>query len=189
LRRLFVEFGHRLAGSGFIDRSDDVFFLSKEEVFAAAMGRLAGMKDEIKLRRREFEAYQDVLPPKFLHGGVEFDDTLTHDENSTMVTGTSASPGVATGTVRVVGSIKELSKVRENEILVTSNTDPGWTPVFSKIAGLITETGGILSHGAVVSREYRIPAVTAVKNAKQIFKTGQRISIDGNEGTIYMVRK
>jgi phosphohistidine swiveling domain-containing protein len=70
--------------------------------------------------------------------------------------------------------------------LVTCNTDPGWMAVFSKIGGLITETGGILSHGAVVSREYGIPAVTAVKNATKILKTGQRVTLDGNEGIIYL---
>ncbi len=72
---------------------------------------------------------------------------------------------------------------------MTSNTDPGWTPVFSKLAGLITETGGILSHGAVVSREYGIPAVTAVKNATTLFKTGQKVTIDGNDGVIYIKEK
>jgi phosphohistidine swiveling domain-containing protein len=88
--------------------------------------------------------------------------------------------------VRVVESIEQLSDIKEGEILITSNTDPGWTAVFSKIGGLITETGGILSHGAVVSREYGIPAVTAVKGATKIFITGQWITLDGNEGLIYI---
>ena len=82
--------------------------------------------------------------------------------------------------------VEHLSEVREDEILVTSNTDPGWTAVFSKIGGLVTETGGILSHGAVVSREYGIPAVTAVKGATKILKTGQKVTLDGNEGIIYL---
>lgn len=84
-------------------------------------------------------------------------------------------------------SIKGLSTIEESEILITSNTDPGWTPIFSKLGGLITETGGILSHGAVVSCEYGIPAVTAVKGARQIFKTGQKVTIDGNQGIIYII--
>ncbi|MGD9963356.1 MAG: PEP-utilizing enzyme, partial [Thermoplasmata archaeon] len=71
-------------------------------------------------------------------------------------------------------------------ILVTLNTDPGWTAVFSKLGGLITETGGILSHGAVVSREYGIPAVTAVMGATKMLRTGQVITLDGNEGTIVL---
>lgn len=138
--------------------------------------------DRNGLRGRVSEALQDLD----LKDAVEFDDTVKMVENSAHLTGTSASPGVATGPVRVVDSIEQLSEVREGEILVTSNTDPGWTAVFSKIAGLITETGGILSHGAVVSREYGIPAVTAVKGATKIFITGQRITLDGNEGLIYI---
>jgi len=93
---------------------------------------------------------------------------------------------VVHGTVRIVESIERLSDVRQEEILVASNTDPGWTAVFSKIGGLVTETGGILSHGAVVSREYGIPAVTAVKGATKILKTGQKVTLDGNEGIIYL---
>jgi pyruvate,water dikinase len=102
------------------------------------------------------------------------------------ITGTAASPGIATGLVRVAFSVNDLPQVREGEILVTSNTDPGWTPVFPKLGGLVTETGGILSHGAVVSREYNIPAVTAVKDATKMLKTGQEITVDGNDGTIYV---
>ena len=66
-------------------------------------------------------------------------------------------------------------------------TDPGWTPVFSKIGGLVTETGGILSHGAVVSREFGIPAVTNVRNACQLLKTGQKVTLNGNDGIVIIV--
>jgi len=125
-----------------------------------------------------------VLPPKFLRGRIEFDDTIMYNEDVVKITGTSASPGIVTSYVGVVESIEHLPKVLENEILITSNTDPGWTPVFAKLGGLITETGGILSHGAVVSREYGIPAVTAVKNTTSFFKDGQIITLDGNEGVI-----
>jgi pyruvate,water dikinase len=188
-RRIFMEYGRRLAERGMIGRQDDIFFLSKEEVFALAKGELSCMGAEIASRRVEFEKYRDVLPPKFLKGRAEFDDTVVLKGNVLKVTGTSASPGIATGPVRIVESIDEISTVRSGEILVTSNTDPGWTPVFSQLAGLITETGGILSHGAVVSREYGIPAVTAVKGAKQIFKTGQRVTVDGNDGVIYLLEE
>ena len=186
-RRIFVEYGRRLAERGLLERPDDVFFLSKEEVFDMAAGKIGDMGEEIRRRRAEFVKYSDKLPPKFLRGKVEFDDSVQFRGDMTKVTGTSASPGTATGTVRVVESIGELAEVNSGEILVTSNTDPGWTPVFSKLGGLITETGGILSHGAVVSREYGIPAVTAVKDAKKIFRTGQRVTIDGNEGAIYIL--
>jgi pyruvate,water dikinase len=186
-RRLFMEYGRRFAEQDLLTRQNDIFFLSKEEVFQMAKNELPEMKKEIALRRKEYEKYSDMLPPKFIKGKIEFDDTLIMTENVMKVTGTSASPGIVTGQVRIVDSIKNLSTIEESEILVTSNTDPGWTPVFSKLGGLITETGGILSHGAVVSREYGIPAVTAVKGARQIFKTGQRVTVDGNQGIIYIM--
>jgi len=185
-RRLFLEYGRRFAEEGRIAREDDIFFLNKEEVFDAASGKLTVDRDTIQKRRGEFDKYRDVLPPKFLKGRFEFDDTVVRDGDVTMMTGTSASPGIVTGTVRVVGSIDQLSEVKENEILVTTNTDPGWTSVFAKLGGLITETGGILSHGAVVSREYGIPAVTAVRDATSILKTGQKITLDGGEGVLYL---
>ncbi|MDD1776044.1 MAG: hypothetical protein LUP94_01660, partial [Candidatus Methanomethylicus sp.] len=185
-RRLFMEYGRRFAAQSLLVEQNDIFFLSKEEVFQMARGDLPDMKVEITSRRGTFDKYAGKLPPKFLRGKTEFDDTLVHEPDAVKVIGTSASPGISTGIIRVVESINELSLVETNDILVTSNTDPGWTPVFSKLGGLIIETGGILSHGAVVSREYGIPAVTAVKNAKQIFRTGQKVTIDGNDGTIFI---
>jgi len=185
-RRIYMEYARRFLASGLISKEDDIFFLSKEEIFALAKGQGKEALSKIPERRKEFADWKGELPPKFVRGRVEFDDTVKVVDNAAQLIGTSASPGVAIGPVRVVDSIEQLSEVREGEILVTSNTDPGWTAVFSKIAGLVTETGGILSHGAVVSREYGIPAVTAVKGATKIFITGQRITLDGNEGLIYI---
>lgn len=142
------------------------------------------LQEEILKRKKEFYRYKSSLPPKFLKNGIEFDDTVTeYDQNA--IYGAAASPGIFTGIARVVESIEELSQLEDNEILITSNTDPAWTAVFSKVGGLITETGGILSHGAVISREYRIPAVTAVKGATTLFKTGEELVVDGNEGVVY----
>jgi len=84
----------------------------------------------------------------------------------------------------VLDNSDDIWRVRTGDILVVPRTDPGWTPVFRKIGGLITETGGLLSHGAVVSREYGIPAVTNIHNACRIFKTGQTVKIDGSKGTV-----
>ena len=185
-RRVFLEYGRRLAARGVLASPEDVFFLGKEEVFEL-IAAPRDVRAQVGERRAEFDRYRDVLPPKFLRGGVEFDDTAVHGKDVARITGTSASPGVVTGTVRVVDRIEDLPRIKEGEIMVTSNTDPGWTAIFPKLGGLITETGGILSHGAVVSREYGIPAVTAVKDATAIFRTGQSVILDGNDGTIYIV--
>jgi len=188
-RRLFTEYGRRFKERGVIDRVDDIHFLSKEEIFKISRNGLAISKETIRGRRDEFEKYADRLPPKFLKGNTEFDDTIVHEANVLKITGTGASPGIATGLVRVVSNINQLSEVRDGEIMVTSNTDPGWTPVFPKLGALITETGGILSHGAIVSREYNIPAVTAVRDATKILKTGQKITVDGNDGVVTIMEE
>ena len=185
-RRVFLEYGKRLTVKGVLEAPEDIFFLSKEEVFELVYAP-RDAKAQVSERKAEFHLYRDILPPKFLRGNVEFDDTVIQSKDSARIAGTSASPGVVSGTIRVVGRIEDLPQVREGEIMVTSNTDPGWTAIFPKLGGLITETGGILSHGAVVSREYGIPAVTAVKDATAIFRTGQTVTLDGNDGTIYIV--
>lgn len=186
-RRLFMEYGRRFAERDLIESQNDIFFLSRDEIFELARSGNKGLKKMILDRRMEFEQYRDTLPPKFLRRGINFDDADTVDENARTINGTSASPGVATGRVRVVETIGALSAVEDGDILVTMNTDPGWTPVFSRIGALVSETGGILSHGAVVSREYRIPAVTAVRNATHVLKTGQKVRVDGNEGIVYIL--
>ncbi len=185
-RLMILDMGRRLILDEIIRESDDVFFLTEEELMGFMRDEKAAvdLKDKISARKGEFYRYKSLLPPKFLKNGIEFDDTvMEYDKNA--VYGAAASPGTFKGIARVVESIAELSSLKEDEILITSNTDPAWTAVFSKVGGLITETGGILSHGAVISREYRIPAVTAVKGATKIFKTGEELMVDGNEGVIY----
>lgn len=185
-RLMLLDMGRRLAERKFITETDEVFFLYEKELFdILEKGKIApDLKDQILKRKQEFHRYKSSLPPKFIKNGIEFDDTvMEYDQNA--IYGAAASPGTFTGRARVVESIEELAQLEDQEILITSNTDPAWTAVFSKIGGLITETGGILSHGAVISREYRIPAVTAVKGATQIFKTGEELVVDGNEGVVY----
>jgi pyruvate,water dikinase len=106
-----------------------------------------------------------------------------------MLYGAASSPGRYQGRVRIIMDVRDLGQVEKGEILVTSNTDPGWTVVFSKLGGLITETGGILCHGAVISREYRIPAVTAVKSATTALHTGDLVSVDGSKGEVTILEE
>jgi pyruvate,water dikinase len=185
-RLMLLDMGRRLAERNIINEKDDVFFLYEKELFGILESEDTHpeLKDQIRKRKKEFYRFKSSLPPKFIKNGIEFDDTvMEYDQNA--IYGAAASPGTFSGRARVVESIEELSQLEDNEILITSNTDPAWTAVFSKLGGLITETGGILSHGAVISREYRIPAVTAVKGATTIFQTGEELVVDGNEGVVY----
>ena len=187
-RLAILEMGRRLAERGAIPTKEDVFFLFEEEALDLFISGSTEPVKDIEARKAEFFKYTHILPPKFVKNGVDFDDTIAID-SSNLVYGTASSPGVVTGRIHVIESIEGLSEIEDGDILVTSNTDPGWTAAFSRLGGLITETGGILSHGAVISREYRIPAVTAVMGATKLFKTGQTVTVDGNDGIIYLEEK
>jgi pyruvate,water dikinase len=91
---------------------------------------------------------------------------------------------VATGRVRVIFRIEDLPTVADGDILVTRQTDPGWTPVFGKISGLVLETGGVLAHGTSLCREYGLPCVTAVERATSLVDDGAQVRIDGGAGRI-----
>lgn len=189
IRSAYLEIGRELAKKGILGSKEDIFFLRKKEIKNLIYGK-NGADDVRKLtflvkeRREDFLKYENTIPPKFLHGGSEFNDTLRFTRDSAEFQGIPASQGVITASVRVIDRIDFMSTVKKGEILVVPRTDPGWSPVFSKIGGLITETGGILSHGAVISREYGIPAVTNVPNACKVFRTGQVITINGSNGVI-----
>jgi pyruvate,water dikinase len=98
--------------------------------------------------------------------------------------GSPGSRGRVEGVARVVGSVDDLHLVQPGEILVCRSTTPPWTPVFASIAGLVTETGGVLAHGAIVAREYAIPAVMGTKIATRVIADGQRITVDGDAGEV-----
>jgi rifampicin phosphotransferase len=182
-RRLYLTLGDRLVKKGHIAQSSDIFFLTKSEIRDLTAGKTdKKLRSTIESRREDFLKYENTTPPKFLHGNREFNDPYT--TKAGYFKGIPASQGVLTATVRVLENIEEIWQVQVGEILVVPRTDPGWTPVFSKIGGLITETGGILSHGAVVSREYGIPAVTNIHDACRVFQTGQRVTIDGVKGEV-----
>ena len=106
---------------------------------------------------------------------------------SVMVTGTPACPGRVTGPARVITHISEADTIRPGEILVTMSTDIGWSPHFPVLAGVVTELGGLISHGAVVAREYGLPCLVGVTGATQTFSTGDRVSLDAVRGDISLV--
>jgi len=186
-RRIHLKVGEVFRDKGALDEPNDIFFLTKAEIRGVSPDDI-GPEESAKIRRlvadrkAEFLRYEDTTPPKFLQGSREFNDPPPR--GGVAMRGIPASQGILTAPVRVLHSIQEIWRVRAGEILVVPRTNPGWTPVFSKIGGLVTETGGVLSHGAVVSREYGIPAVTNVTDACTLFKTGQVVTIDGVEGVV-----
>ncbi|MFX1379392.1 MAG: PEP/pyruvate-binding domain-containing protein [Promethearchaeota archaeon] len=190
-RNVYLEIGEILTKQGIISDKNRIFFLHQQEIKKLAMNKynrqeIQNIISKVEKRFEEFKRYENKLPSKFILGSREFNDILEYAQESKIFRGLPASQGIKTAPIRIIQDINLISTVRAGEILVVSRTDPGWTPVFSKIGGLVTETGGILSHGAVVSREYGIPAVTNIVNACKIFKTGQIIKINGFSGTIIL---
>ncbi len=186
-RKIYLEIGKAFTNLGTLMDPLDIFFLRKSEIHKIAKdeyseAEIEQIRQATRERKKEFLKNENITPPKFLRGGYESNDPQQTLE--TVLQGIPASRGTLSGPVRILDRIDDIWRVRAGEILVVPRTDPGWTPVFCKIGGLITETGGLLSHGAVVSREYGIPAVTNIPDACRIFKTGQTVTLDGSKGTV-----
>jgi pyruvate,water dikinase len=117
----------------------------------------------------------------------EMSPANTSNREMNKVKGLAGSAGVARGTARVIHSLAEAGKLQPGDVLVAATTEPPWTPLFATASAIVTDSGGVLSHSAVVAREYRIPAVVGTGNATTTFKDGQLIEVDGNAGTVQVV--
>lgn len=188
-RRLVTGLGDALAQGEHLDRAGDVFFLTLAELRQAASGTLSAGGRTARQRRlahadlqREHTLAPSLSYPEFLRGDTPLPSTSA-GRNSTL-RGRPVSPGIARGLVRVIRSPGDFEKLRPGDILVTASPDPGWTPVFGIIAGLVMERGGQLSHGAVVAREYGLPAVAGLSGATTQFRDGEWILVDGRTGVV-----
>lgn len=182
-REALLDSGRHLATEGVLDRPEDVWFLHKEELFTALDGDPIDV--DIEARRREVAFYDTLDEPPLLTSEGEtprgaIDRTDIPDG---ALLGTGVSTGIVEGPARVVHDPTEAT-VEGGEILVAPSADPGWTPLFLNAAGMVVEVGGRVSHGALVAREYGLPAVVSVRNATEKIKTGQRIRIDGSQGIV-----
>lgn len=182
-RRIVLEIGSLFVDMEILKDPLDVFFLTIEEIRGVLLERkVEGITMKIMKRKREYEMFKEVEPPPLItkYGAKAW-------PGKEILKGIGASPGVASGRVRIISDIEEFGRFKEGEILVAPTTNPSWTPLFMMAKGIVTEVGGQLCHGAVVAREYRIPAVLCVKNATRILKDGQKITLDGGNGVIYKV--
>ena len=191
LRRIYRSFGTRLTASGVLSDRDEVFFLGLAEIEAGMAGDLSGEQagKRVAARRSVWEATLRQQGQKFLKGWAPYDDRPRGERADAkgQILGIPASPGQATGMARVVYDVRELSSVRDGQILVTRQTDPSWSTVFGRIGGLVLETGGVLSHGTSLCREYGLPCVTAVEGATVRIPDGSTIEVAGSEGTIRII--
>ncbi|HVO46817.1 MAG TPA: PEP/pyruvate-binding domain-containing protein [Steroidobacteraceae bacterium] len=187
VRRVYLEKGRRLSRSGLLSQAHDVVFLCRKELEELRSGTLSTTlaATRIEIRRREWEETRRTPPARFLRRGYLPDEQTTSQQGAARrLSGLAASPGQVRGRARVVLDVAGLSAVADGDILVTRQTDPGWTPAFARLAGLVLETGGVLAHGASLCREYGLPCVTAVEGATALIRDGDTISISGNDGAV-----
>jgi len=191
MRELFLLIGDRLIAEGLLKDREQVFFATKDEVEAYVKGSGDFPAYEVRSREKEFQQIQgehELAPhlayPAFLVGNRPLE---TSEEGEQVLVGRPVSPGLRRGPVKIVGSPRQFSKVQAGDIMVTRSTDPGWTPIFGLLGGLIMEGGGQLSHGAVVAREYGLPAVAGIAGATRLLHDGQVVLLDGLSGTVTVV--
>jgi len=184
-RRVFLEIGRRFLERGLVTTIEDVFYLRLDEIVQMIRQGWddASVPDLVAARKEEYAAYGSTLPPTFLRGEIGFEGTSFLPAGA-FLRGVGVSPGRITAPARVISDLAHSYQLQRGEILVTVNTDPAWTPLFISAGGVVLETGGMLSHGAIVSREYGIPAVTGVRDATRHLHDGQIITVDGNRGIV-----
>lgn len=189
-RQVYRELGRRLVTAGHLKTADDVFWLRLQEVRAwAESGTVAWTPAALESREREWREWTTLRPPSLIIGsrGIEDANLLTVPlAGSRMLRGTPVSTGHAEGVARVITDPHH-ADLRPGEILVTRYTDPAWTPLFFTAGALVTEVGGVLSHGAVVAREIGLPAVAGVEDATRRITSGRRVKVNAIDGTVELL--
>jgi pyruvate,water dikinase len=188
-KRIFERIGAQLEQQALLERGEDLVFLKIAEVADLVSGGLSAdlAAERIAGRKREFDANASALHPDFLEGEEQL-EAAQPEAPGEYLQGLGISPGRARGTVRVLRSLAEVDKLRSGDILVARGVDPGWTPLFLTLGGLVLELGSMLSHAAVVAREYGLPAVVNIEGATHILEDGMEITVDGDRGRVLLHR-
>ena len=174
----------RLVQAHVIHEKDDIYYLTLEELREVVRTDSLDYA-VISKRKDEYELYEKLTPPRVITSDGEIIAGEYKRENlpAGAMAGLPVSSGVIEGRARVILNMED-ADLEEGDILVTAFTDPSWTPLFVAIKGLVTEVGGLMTHGAVIAREYGLPAVIGVENATRLINDGQRIRVNGTEGYV-----
>ncbi len=198
-RRFVLHLGDRLVGAGALASPGDVHFLTEPELIDALRNGTS-YQAAADTRRAEHSAWSAIDPPPVLGtppppAADPFMDALTvrllgltppddSPQDPNVVKGVAGSAGQVTGTVKVVRSLAEASLLDDGDIMVCEMTLPPWVPLFSIVAGVVTDTGGVLSHCAIVAREFELPAVVGTQIGTTVLQTGMNVTVDGTKGTV-----
>jgi pyruvate,water dikinase len=183
-KQALMEEAERLVQAGVLGEKGDIFFLRFEELQDVVRTRQAD-DDLIRQRKEAFAFYRALTPPRVMTSDGEVIAGVYRRENLApgALIGLPVSAGTVEGRARVILDMAE-AELELGDILVTAYTDPSWTPLFVTISGLVTEVGGLMTHGAVIAREYGLPAVVGVEHATRLIQDGQRIRVHGTEGYV-----
>jgi pyruvate,water dikinase len=179
-----MEEAERLVKSGVLREKEDIFYLTFEELHDVVRTDRVDNR-LIDERKALFESFKALAPPRVLTSdGEAITGSYRRDAfPEGALVGLPVSAGVVEGRARVILDVADAA-LEPGDILVTAYTDPSWTPLFVTIKGLVTEVGGLMTHGAVIAREYGLAAVVGVQHATRLIRDGQRIRIHGTDGYV-----
>lgn len=183
-KQAILKEAEQLVQNSVINEREDIYYLTFEELHEVVRTNKLDY-GVIHKRKNEYKLYEKLTPPRVITSDGEIITGKYKRENlpAEAIVGLPVSSGVIEGRARVILNMED-ANLEDGDILVTAFTDPGWTPLFVSIKGLVTEVGGLMTHGAVIAREYGLPAVVGVENATKRIKDGQRIRVHGTEGYI-----
>ncbi|WP_179032496.1 phosphoenolpyruvate synthase [Paenibacillus kribbensis] len=183
-KQALLKEAEQLVQAGVIHEKEDIYYLTFEELHEVIRTNELDYQI-ISKRKDEYKLYEKLTPPRVITSDGEIITGEYKRENlpAEAIVGLPVSSGVIEGRARVILNMED-ADLEDGDILVTSFTDPSWTPLFVSIKGLVAEVGGLMTHGAVIAREYGLPAVVGVENATKLIKDGQRIRVHGTEGYI-----
>ena len=187
-KQALLEEAGRLVQAHVLREKEDIFYLRFQELHEVA--RTAQVEEQLVAQRKDaFSSYQALTPPRVLTSDGEVIAGAYRRDGvpSGALVGLPVSAGTIEGRARVIVDMAE-ADLEPGDILVTAYTDPSWTPLFVAIAGLVTEVGGLMTHGAVIAREYGLPAVVGVEHATRLIRDGQRIRVNGTDGYVEILR-
>jgi phosphoenolpyruvate synthase/pyruvate phosphate dikinase len=183
-KQALLEEAERLVQAHVLRETHDIFYLSCQELLDVVR---TNQVDEQLIRQRKdaFRSYQPLTPPRVLTSdGEVIAGTYRRDDlPADALVGLPVSAGTVEGRARVILDMAQ-ADLEAGDILVTAYTDPSWTPAFVAIKGLVTEVGGLMTHGAVIAREYGLPAVVGVEHATRLIRDGQQIRVHGTHGYV-----
>ncbi|WP_408010012.1 phosphoenolpyruvate synthase [Pseudalkalibacillus sp. A8] len=183
-KRALMKEAEQLVQAKVIRKKEDIYYLTFEEL-REVVGTNKLNYQVISKRKDEYKLYEKLTPPRVItsNGEIILGEYKRENLPAGAIVGLPVSSGVIEGRARVILNMED-ANLEDGDILVTAFTDPSWTPLFVSIKGLVTEVGGLMTHGAVIAREYGLPAVVGVENATKLIKDGQRIRVNGGEGYI-----